>query len=336
MPARRILTALLGCLALCAARPPKVSARDPRSHLRFEIRTVEPSTGRRKTSYAVGETVSVVFELTNRGREARKIRELQDTEIRVRLTWKYNRSDRVDSQEGVRGGTGGSYTSPGGGTVWTSRPALYTTIQAGQTLKIGIDDLARFFATHLDDGVYTLTADYPGGLRARCSFRVVIDEAVSVPVLERLLRDETGEHGSWAAAYLAQIRRPSISGRVAARGVGLKGVFILVRGTEKTNIETRSGGLYDLMGLTSGGTYTLTPSLEGYTFDPPSRTVTNLTTKLSGVNFTARRARLSFNLRPGVERQAAGPENVVGGPVPRRTRRRGSHAGRVVRNSTGG
>lgn len=309
MFAQRYVVVLLGCFALYAAQPQVAYALRPRPPLRFEIKTVEPSTGKRKTTYAVGEPVAVVFTLTNRGRRVRKIKELQDTGIPLTLTWRYNRSDRIDSREGMRGGTGGSYTTPDGTTFWTSRDPRHTVISPGQTIKVEIDDLRRFFAIGLDDGEYTLTATYEGGLRARCSFKVVIDEARSVPILERMVRNGADGSGRWADIYLGLIRQPSISGRIAvARGRGLKGVTIYIGGSEKTNIETRSDGLFDLTHLIRGGTYTLTPSLEGYTFIPSSRTIRNLTSKLRGVNFTARRIPAS------VSRATEGGQRAGGRP----------------------
>ena len=283
--------ALLACLALSAAQPAESLAQQLRPSFKFEIKTVDPSTGQSKTTYSVGETVSVVFSLTNQGGAVRKIEELQDTEIPVVLTWKRSRGDDIETREGVRGGTGDAYTTPEGTTVWTSRKARSTVISPGQTINVTIDDLRRFFATHLDDGEYTLTATYSNELQARCSFKIVVDEARSLPLLERMAKNDDGSE-VWAAFYLRFIRQPSISGRVALPGgKGLKEVWISVAGPEKTNIETRSGGRYELISLIPGGTYTLTPSLEGYTFNPPSRTVTNLTSKLAGVNFTARRVR---------------------------------------------
>ncbi|HYG11975.1 MAG TPA: carboxypeptidase-like regulatory domain-containing protein [Pyrinomonadaceae bacterium] len=290
MPAKKHFIVLLGCFALCAAQSPMAFALRPRSPLKLEIKTVDPSTGKRKTTYSVGEVVSVVFTLTNRGRTVRRIKELGDTEISVKLTWKYNRSDQIDFREGVRGGTGGAYTTPGGDTFWTSRDPRYIVISPGQSIKVEIDDLRRFFAIGLDDGEYTLRADYGDGLIAQCSFKVVIDEAKSVPILEKMVKNGRDGLGTWADNYLRLIRQPSISGRiVVARGKGLKGVLISVTGSEKTNIETRTDGLYDLTHMMPGGTYVLTPSLEGHTFDPPSRTIRNLSSKLGSVNFTARR-----------------------------------------------
>jgi hypothetical protein len=297
MPAKKIFIALLGCFAMCAAQSPVAFALRPRPPLKLENKTVDPSTGKRNTTYALGETVSVVFTLSNRGRTVRRIKELSDTGISVKLTWKYNRSDKIDSREGVRGGTGGAYTTPNGDTFWTSRDPRYTVISPGQTMRVEIGDLRRFFAISLDDGEYTLRANYGDGLLARCSFKIVIDEAKSVPILERMVKNGVNGAETWADNYLRLIRQPSISGRIAvARGKGLKGVFIGVTGSEKTNIETRADGLYDLTHMMPGGTYTLTPSLEGYTFDPPRRTIRNLASKLASVNFTAKRIPTGLSL----------------------------------------
>ena len=288
--ARTHFIALLGCCALLTAQSPTTFALHSRSSLSFEIKTVNPSTGKRKTIYSLGETVSVVITLTNQGRTARKIKDLQDTEISIKLTLRRNRSDDIDIREGIRGGTGGAYSTPEGNTIWTSRAPRYTVISPGQTLKVEIDDLRRFFGNQLDDGKYTLSAKYKDGLQAQCSFQIVIDEGKTVPILERMSKDKTDGSERWVDSYLRLIRQPAISGRIATtRGKGLKGVWISITGSEKTNIETEFNGFYDLTRLISGGTYTLTPSLEGYTFSPQSRTIRNLTSKLTNVNFKAKR-----------------------------------------------
>lgn len=287
--ARKYSAALLLCLAPLAA--PHSGALPARAapQFSFEVTTVDASTGKRRSSFALGEKVAAIFKLTYRGREPLRIKELEDTSIPVTLTERYNRSDRVNYKDGARGGTGGSYVGGDGTVFWTAREPRYTTIAPGQTVTARIDDLARFFSGHFEDGRYTLAAEYPGGPRSRCSFEVVIDEGVSVPILERL-KNDVGISDRWAESYLRLIRQPAIGGRVAAPGGGgLPGVFIGVSGAEKTNIETRSGGRYELTHLTHGGTYTLTPSLEGHAFDPPSRTFKNLSSKLTGVNFKARR-----------------------------------------------
>jgi hypothetical protein len=74
----------------------------------------------------------------------------------------------------------------------------------------------------------------------------------------------------------------SISGRVTASGSGLGGVAISTAGASST---TASDGAYTLSGL-AAGTYTVTPSMSGYTFSPASQSIT-LGPSRSGVDFSA-------------------------------------------------
>jgi hypothetical protein len=79
---------------------------------------------------------------------------------------------------------------------------------------------------------------------------------------------------------------PGISGRVTRNGVGLSGVTITLSGTGTGTRTTDSNGNYSFTGLTSGGNYTVTPSLSGHTFSAPSQTFNNLSTNQTA-NFTA-------------------------------------------------
>jgi hypothetical protein len=64
----------------------------------------------------------------------------------------------------------------------------------------------------------------------------------------------------------------SISGTVTLSGVGLAGVTVSAAGTTRST-TTAANGTYTLAGLIDRD-YTLSPSKAGYTFSPPSRTVT--------------------------------------------------------------
>ncbi|MFD0726501.1 S8 family serine peptidase [Lysobacter brunescens] len=75
----------------------------------------------------------------------------------------------------------------------------------------------------------------------------------------------------------------SISGTVTnSAGAGLSGVTVS-NGT--VSATTNSSGAYTLTGL-ANATYTLTPSLSGYTFTPASRSVTVNGANVTGINFT--------------------------------------------------
>ena len=75
----------------------------------------------------------------------------------------------------------------------------------------------------------------------------------------------------------------TISGQITASGAGLSGVTVSLSAGSTTT--TNSNGNYSFAGLPSG-TYTVTPSLSGYTFSPASQNVT-VSTSSQTANFTA-------------------------------------------------
>ncbi len=75
----------------------------------------------------------------------------------------------------------------------------------------------------------------------------------------------------------------SVSGTITnSAGTGISGVTVS-NGT--VSATTNSSGAYTLTGL-ANATYTLTPSLGGYTFSPASRSVTVNGANVTGINFT--------------------------------------------------
>jgi sugar lactone lactonase YvrE len=77
---------------------------------------------------------------------------------------------------------------------------------------------------------------------------------------------------------------PAISGQVTLAGSGLSGVTLT--GTGFVPVITNAGGSYTFPSLIFGITFTVTPSLAGYTFSPPSATFNNLIANQTA-NFTA-------------------------------------------------
>ena len=77
----------------------------------------------------------------------------------------------------------------------------------------------------------------------------------------------------------------TISGQVTLNGSGLSGVTMSLTGSQTGSATTDSSGNYTFT-VTSGGNYSVTPSLSGYTFNPPNASFTNLTTS-QVANFTA-------------------------------------------------
>jgi uncharacterized protein YjbI with pentapeptide repeats len=81
----------------------------------------------------------------------------------------------------------------------------------------------------------------------------------------------------------------SISGVVALTGGPLASVTVTLSGKSTGTYTTGADGTYIFNGLTDGGTYTLTPILAGYTFNPASKVVV-----INGSNMTADFVATSF------------------------------------------
>ena len=75
----------------------------------------------------------------------------------------------------------------------------------------------------------------------------------------------------------------SLSGTITYNSAGLSGVTVSTTGASAT---TDASGNYTLSGLVNG-TYTVTPSMSGYTFSPASQSVTISGASVTGKNFTA-------------------------------------------------
>ncbi|MFZ0927032.1 MAG: carboxypeptidase regulatory-like domain-containing protein [Syntrophobacteraceae bacterium] len=105
----------------------------------------------------------------------------------------------------------------------------------------------------LSVGSYTVTASMAG-----YSFK-----AQKVTITNQ---DVPNVNFSGTAVYL-------ISGTVTLSGHALAGVTITLSGTAEAVVTKGASGTYSLTGLTAGS-YTLTPSMSGYTFSPPNVKVT--------------------------------------------------------------
>ncbi len=94
-------------------------------------------------------------------------------------------------------------------------------------------------------------------------------------------------NGSSGQATLTVVPQSySISGQVTLNGIGLSGVGIALTGAQSGSATTNSSGNYSFGGLPGGLNYTVTPSLSGYTFSPPSQTFVSLNSDQTA-NFVA-------------------------------------------------
>lgn len=317
--------ALIACLLLLGAGGLTAAATSrTTAPLKFEVKVVDSATGKPKSKYFLGEAVSVVFTLTNQSRRARTIPVLRDTEIPYTLVSIFENKD-PETFTDYRGGSFGSFVREG--TVyWTERAPEKMTLAPGQSVSMKIDDLRGNYSGRLRDGHHTLTATYLGRLKSKVSFRIVIDEAKTIPLLEKMAAapapngDDSDKF--WASNYLRELRLPSISGLVTdTTGKPLPEVRISVTGPEDLRYETRGNGGYYMGQLIQGSTYTLTPSLRRagnfkaeYTFEPASKTITNLNSKLTDLNFIATRVRPSTNVAEDLEGATARASSTLSAP----------------------
>ena len=88
-----------------------------------------------------------------------------------------------------------------------------------------------------------------------------------------------------AACGVSILSTHSISGTVTNNGSGISGVTVSLSGTSSASTTTDVNGNYSF-GSLAKGSYTITPSLTGYTFSPSSSSQTLSNANISGVNFT--------------------------------------------------
>ncbi|MEJ7861051.1 MAG: carboxypeptidase regulatory-like domain-containing protein [Pyrinomonadaceae bacterium] len=77
----------------------------------------------------------------------------------------------------------------------------------------------------------------------------------------------------------------TISGQITNGGAALEGVSVALSGTSSSSTATDAAGNYSFTNLSGGGSFTVTPSLNGYTFNPVNTPVNNLAANQTAVNF---------------------------------------------------
>jgi uncharacterized repeat protein (TIGR03803 family) len=99
---------------------------------------------------------------------------------------------------------------------------------------------------------------------------------------------EGGSHNDGAIFSLSLASQTySISGKVTdSEGSPLKGVRMALSGASSATTKTASDGTYSFSGLLNGS-YTITPSLAGYTFNPTKATPKITNKDITGADFTA-------------------------------------------------
>ena len=204
------------------------------------------------------------------------------------------------SPDGGDGGGLGAYTVSGVVTG-TGKANTTLTLQgpgAPQTATSNVIGAYQFL--NVTQGSYTLTATQKGFAYTPSSQVVTVAKAVTVP-----------EFSSGAAQYTYAVSG-TVSGGVPA------GVLLTVKlsGANAGATLTSAEGAFRLEGLTPA-TYTLTPTLAGYTFTPASRTVVVTGETKTGQDFTAKAipygvsGTVTGDVKAGVELTLSNNSNVV-------------------------
>jgi uncharacterized protein (TIGR02145 family) len=79
----------------------------------------------------------------------------------------------------------------------------------------------------------------------------------------------------------------SISGSITEDGSGLGGVTITASDGHSETVTTSSTGEYTVTGVPHGADVTITPTRDGYSFTPQSRSIENISQNETGIDFTA-------------------------------------------------
>lgn len=183
------------------------------------------------------------------------------------------------------GGGGGSSSPPTAttysiaGTVTSSGVALSgatVALSGASTATTTTDASGNYSFAGLANGSYTVTTSKTGYAFTPSSSAVNVSGA-----------NVTGQDFTAAQATATY----SISGTVS----GASGVTIALSGANTGSVVSGAGGAYTFTGL-AAGTYTLTPSLAGYTFSPSNKSVTITTASSTGNNFTATAIPVTYSI----------------------------------------
>jgi hypothetical protein len=174
------------------------------------------------------------------------------------------------------------YRTTSGGGTWTALGAGLPNIPAN-TVVIDPLNLQRVFVG-TDIGVYESVdgganfAPFSDGMPAGL---VVSD--LEIDNSPHVLTAGTYGRGAWQTTLGGGSTTYSVSGTVTnSAGTAISGATV---SNGSTSVTTNSSGAYTFTGL-NNATYTLTPSLSGYTFSPTSRSATVNGANVTGQNFT--------------------------------------------------
>jgi uncharacterized protein YjbI with pentapeptide repeats len=164
-------------------------------------------------------------------------------------------------------GSGSTYAVSGTITTSTGAAIAGVSVSNGSS-SVSTNSSGQFSFTGLANGSYTLTPSLSGYSFSPASRSVTVNGA-----------NVSGQNFTGTATASTY----SISGTITtSTGAAIAGVSVSIG---SSSVSTNSSGQFSFTGL-ANGSYTLTPSLSGYSFSPASRSVTVNSANVTGQNFT--------------------------------------------------
>ena len=158
-------------------------------------------------------------------------------------------------------------------SVGGALPGVTVTLSGPGSGSAATDESGSYSFTGLTNGSYTVTPSLAGYVFNSVSEAVTINGANITPIN---FTATTSTNPTY-----------NISGNVTVRGGGaLECVIMTLSGTGSGSAATDASGNYTFTGL-ANGSYTVTPSLAEYTFNPASMAVTINGANVTSNNFTA-------------------------------------------------
>lgn len=181
-------------------------------------------------------------------------------------------SSSSDNNSGGGGGTT-SYSISGAITVNGSGLAGVTvTLSDSSSKTTTTDSIGNYSFSSIQNGSYTVTPALTGYTFTQATLAATVSGA-----------NLTGKNFT---ATTTAAGTYSISGTITNNGAALAGVTVTLSGSGSTTATTDNSGNYTFSGA-QNGSYTIAPSISGYTFTPTSQSVTVNGANLAGNNFTA-------------------------------------------------
>jgi tetratricopeptide (TPR) repeat protein len=171
--------------------------------------------------------------------------------------------------------------------------------QSGVTVTLSGSQSA--FVSTIGSGNYSFTGLAAGGNYAVTPALSGYTFTPSSQTFNNLSASQTANFTAASVTY-------QITGQVTVSGAGLNGITITLSGSQSGTTTTSGAGNYAFSSLAAAGTYTVTPSLSGYTFTPPSQTFSNLSASQTA-NFIA--APVTYQITGQVTLSSAGFNGVT-------------------------